>query len=227
MNPFVVLAEYIKGDIPIQDVFFLMLSEVVGGFLGQLLVFLFYWPHYLAVPDAHQYMDIISINLPKSCVDTSDAYLKAIRDDQSQKLSSCAAEPAIYSPFHNFLAELIGTCMLVTGLNLITVNSESFESQRLSIIQSQGINFHLLKGLNPLVLGFFMVTLIMALGGPTGLSINLARDFGPRLAHFLLPIPGKGSSHFKFSLLINIAGAMGAILGSGIVIAGERIGRII
>ncbi len=48
--------------------------------------------------------------------------------------------------------------------------------------------------LAPLLVGFLVWGIGLSLGGPTGYAINPARDLGPRLAHQILPIPGKGSS---------------------------------
>ena len=52
----------------------------------------------------------------------------------------------------------------------------------------------------------------MSLGGLTGYAINPARDMGPRLAHFLLPIKGKGSSNFKYAMVPFLAPYIGGIL---------------
>jgi glycerol uptake facilitator protein len=46
------------------------------------------------------------------------------------------------------------------------------------------------------------------------LSINPARDFGPRMAHYLMHIPGKGKSYFVYSAIINLAAFLGAVLGA-------------
>ncbi|MGC8974504.1 MAG: aquaporin, partial [Thermoproteus sp.] len=46
----------------------------------------------------------------------------------------------------------------------------------------------------------------LSLGGPTGYAINPARDLGPRLAHAVLPIPGKGSSDWSYGLVVPILG---------------------
>lgn len=55
------------------------------------------------------------------------------------------------------------------------------------------------EGLNPLIVGFLIVAIGISLGGTTGYAINPARDLGPRIAHALLPIPGKGSSNWKYA----------------------------
>lgn len=62
------------------------------------------------------------------------------------------------------------------------------------------------------------MVLLMSMGGPTGLSVNPARDLGPRIAHFLYPIPGKGKSYWAFSGLINLAAFLGAAVGASLFV---------
>jgi len=54
----------------------------------------------------------------------------------------------------------------------------------------------------------------LSLGGPTGYAINPARDLGPRLAHAVLPIPGKGSSDFEYAWVPVAGPIIGGILGA-------------
>ena len=68
-------------------------------------------------------------------------------------------------------------------------------------------------------LGFFFVALIvlsigMSLGGPTGYAINPARDLGPRIIHFLLPIPGKGDSDWGYSWIPVVGPIIGGVAGA-------------
>ena len=71
-------------------------------------------------------------------------------------------------------------------------------------------------GLNPLLVGFLVWTIGMCLGGPTGYAINPARDLGPRIAHAVLPIPGKGGSDWGYAWIPVVGplagGAAGALL---------------
>jgi glycerol uptake facilitator protein len=62
---------------------------------------------------------------------------------------------------------------------------------------------------------------IMGMGGPTGISMNPARDLGPRLAHWIMPIPGKGSSEWKYALNINLAAMIGGVAG-GLIFAATK-----
>jgi len=54
----------------------------------------------------------------------------------------------------------------------------------------------------------------LSLGGPTGYAINPARDLGPRIAHALLPIPGKGSSDWGYALVPVIGPIVGGVAGA-------------
>jgi glycerol uptake facilitator protein len=71
-------------------------------------------------------------------------------------------------------------------------------------------------GLNPLVIGVLISSIGLSLGGTTGFAINPARDLGPRIAHFLLPIHGKGSSDWSYSWIPVIGPIIGALVGAGV-----------
>ena len=70
------------------------------------------------------------------------------------------------------------------------------------------------EGLNPLVVGALIMVIGFALGGTTGFAINPARDLGPRLAHFLLPISGKGGSDWKYAWVPIVGPILGSLLGA-------------
>jgi glycerol uptake facilitator protein len=70
------------------------------------------------------------------------------------------------------------------------------------------------EGLNPLVVGALIISIGLSLGGTTGFAINPARDLGPRLAHFLLPIAGKGSSDWGYAWIPVIGPLAGGLLGA-------------
>ena len=69
-------------------------------------------------------------------------------------------------------------------------------------------------GLQPLLVGFLVWGIGLSLGGPTGYAINPARDLGPRIAHALLPIAGKGDADWGYSWIPVIAPIAGGILGA-------------
>ena len=65
----------------------------------------------------------------------------------------------------------------------------------------------LVPGYGPYMVGILILALGLSLGGPTGYAMNPARDLGPRIAHFILPIAGKGSSDWGYAW-VPIAGPL-------------------
>lgn len=116
-------------------------------------------------------------------------------DDPSLKLGIFCTGPAVRSTIPNLISEIIGTMVLVLGILFIGANK-------------------FVEGLNPLVVGGLIISIGLSLGGTTGFAINPARDLGPRLAHFILPIPGKGSSDWSYSWIPVIGPLIGGLLGS-------------
>ncbi len=115
-------------------------------------------------------------------------------EDKISKLSVFSTVPAIRSYIHNFVSEMIGTAMLVFALLFIGTNNFS-------------------EGLNPLVVGGLIMLIGFGLGGTTGYAINPARDLGPRIAHFLLPISDKGHSDWKYAPIPVFGPFLGSLLG--------------
>ena len=70
------------------------------------------------------------------------------------------------------------------------------------------------SGVTPLLVGLLVFAIGLSLGGPTGYAINPARDLMPRIAHFILPIPGKGSSDWEYALIPVVGPIVGGILGA-------------
>ena len=84
--------------------------------------------------------------------------------------------------------------MLLFGILAIAANAQAFSRPGdvdLSVVFS--------RGLQPLLVGVLVLGIGLSLGGPTGYAINPARDLGPRLAHAILPIPGKGDSDWGYA----------------------------
>lgn len=67
--------------------------------------------------------------------------------------------------------------------------------------------------------GMLIFILILGMGGPTGIAANPARDFGPRMAHWVLPIPGKGSSEFYYGWIPVFAPFAGGCAATGLFLA--------
>jgi len=133
----------------------------------------------------------------------------AVTPDPAAKLAVFATGPAIRKTASNFASEVIGTALLVFGVLAIAANAQSLHKPGdldLSVVFS--------AGLQPLLVAFLVWGIGLSLGGPTGYAINPARDLGPRLAHALLPIAGKGDSDWPYAWLPVLAPIAGGVLGA-------------
>ena len=136
-------------------------------------------------------------------------YDASVIADQNAKLSIFATRPAIYTPIFNFLTEFMCTTTLIYGALMIYARRDQlYGPERLAYRAEEGI-----------WIGFFVFLCVLGLGGPTGIAANPARDFSPRLAHFLLPIPGKGSSEFYYSWVPFFAPFLGSCAAAGLYAA--------
>jgi len=128
--------------------------------------------------------------------------------DEGGKLACFSTGPAIPNTFANFLCEYIGTVMLMFGVLAIGANSD--------VIGKAGADVAALysTGINPLLVGFLVWAIGLSLGGPTGYAINPARDLGPRIAHAILPIKGKGGSDWGYAWIPVVAPILGGITGA-------------
>lgn len=108
-------------------------------------------------------------------------YDAAVVADKNAKLSIFATRPAIYSPLFNFLCEFMCGTALVYGALMIYARREQLYGPERTLFRAE----------EGLIIGFFVFVCILGLGGPTGIAANPARDFSPRLAHWILPIPGE------------------------------------
>jgi len=115
-------------------------------------------------------------------------------EDQGLKLACFSTGPAIRNYGANLISEIIGTAILVTGVFAIF---------------SKGMGT-LPGGMGPFLVGILVLAIGTCLGGTTGYAINPARDFGPRLAHAILPIAGKGGSDWAYSWVTVVGGFAGA-----------------
>jgi glycerol uptake facilitator protein len=120
-------------------------------------------------------------------------------EDPGLKLAVFSTGPAIRNTPANFVTEVIGTAMLLMGVLGIVGNSGAADS-----------------GLAPLLIGLLVVSIGLSLGGPTGYAINPARDLGPRIAHAVLPIAGKGGSDWEYAWIPVAAPVVGGIIGAGL-----------
>uniref|UniRef100_A0A383VRT2 Aquaporin n=1 Tax=Tetradesmus obliquus TaxID=3088 RepID=A0A383VRT2_TETOB len=142
-------------------------------------------------------------------------YQAAVVADQNAKLSIFATRPAIYSPLYNFITEVMGTVALLLLVLLIEMQARRFpEGSDVKLFYEVGIQYFLICQV--------IVVLIAGLGGPTAYAANPARDLGPRLAHALLPIPGKGSSEWSYAWIPGFAPLVGGVIAGVLYIAIEE-----
>jgi glycerol uptake facilitator protein len=130
-----------------------------------------------------------------------------VTDDPGLKLAVFCTGPAIHNHVANVISEVIGTFLLVFAVLGIGANAGPLRGEvDLSAVFA--------TGLAPLLVGLLVVAIGLSLGGPTGYAINPARDLGPRIAHAVLPIPGKGSSDWAYAWVPVAAPIIGGILGA-------------
>ena len=147
-------------------------AQMLGAFLGSVLVWLAYLPHWSATTD------------------------------QGAKLAVFSTGPAIRNTVANLITEIIGTAVLVCGV-LAILRPEN-------LVPNSGFE----KGFAPFLVGLLVWSIGLSLGGPTGYAINPARDLGPRIAHALLPIAGKGGSDWGYAWIPVVGPIIGGVLGA-------------
>jgi glycerol uptake facilitator protein len=126
-----------------------------------------------------------------------------VTPDAGAKLAVFCTAPAIRNLSANLLTEIIATtCLIVVGF--------SFGSKAVS---STGLPV----GFGPWLWGVLVWALGLSLGGPTGYAMNPARDFGPRVAHAILPISEKGNSDWGYALVPIIGPLIAGGIGAAII----------
>ena len=118
--------------------------------------------------------------------------------DAGAKLGCFCTAPAIRGTVANFLSEVIGTFVLVFVAGAIF--SKSVAAARPA------------AGLGPYLVGSLVWGIGLSLGGTTGYAINPARDLGPRVAHAILPIAGKGGSDWTYAPIPVLGPLTGGLL---------------
>jgi len=117
-------------------------------------------------------------------------------EDAGTKLAVFCNSPAIPHTFFNLATEIIGTFVLVFGVLFITGADAG------------------LRSLDALPVALLVLGIGLGLGGPTGYAINPARDLGPRIMHFILPIKDKGSSGWGYSWIPVAGPVIGGVLAA-------------
>lgn len=172
LNPAVTLALASIGQFSWGLVPGYIAAQVAGGFLGAIVVWLAYLPHW------------------------------AVTEDTAAKLGVFCTIPAVRKPVANVVTEAIGTFVLLVGVMAIPS------------VKNLDPKLGFATGFGPLLVGLLVFSIGLSLGGSTGYAINPARDFGPRLAHFLLPISGKGDSDWSYAWVPIVGPIIGGVAGA-------------
>ncbi len=169
INPVITLMKYGLGTYTsFVHVIWIICAQIIGGFLGGVLVWLMYLPHW------------------------------KITEEKRFKLLVFSTSPEIRHAPSNFICEMLATAALIIIAG--------------SLIEYAG-TYHFSDGSLPYIFGFVVWGIGLSLGGPTGYAINPARDLGPRIAHAILPIAGKGSSEWQYAWIPVCAPIAGLIIG--------------
>ena len=118
--------------------------------------------------------------------------------DAAAKRACFCTSPAIRHIPSNLLSEALGTFVLV--FVAAAISSDNLSPNGMA------------PGFGPFLVGLLVWGIGLSLGGPTGYAINPARDLGPRIAHALLPIAGKGSSGWDYAAVPIVGPIVGAVL---------------
>jgi glycerol uptake facilitator protein len=172
LNPAVSIAQLILGKIDFVQFLVYIAAQMVGAFIGAVLVWLAYKNHFDEEPEP------------------------------AAKLGVFSTGPAIRNYAWNLVTEIIGTFVLVFVIIAFTNGKTPSE-------------------LGAIPVAFLVIAIGASLGGPTGYAINPARDLGPRIAHAVLPIKGKGGSDWSYAWVPVVGplvgGALAALLSSALL----------
>lgn len=133
----------------------------------------------------------------------------AATEDRGAKLATFSTSPAIRGAAANATTEAIGTLMLVFGILLFASPAVAIGGEAAEVG---------LGSLGAIPAGLLVFAIGLSLGGPTGYAINPARDFGPRLAHATLPVPGKGGSDWGYAWAPVLGPLIGAASAGGLAV---------
>lgn len=169
INPAVTLAKFYLHQYSLETTLWFIGIQCAGAFLGAIIVWLAYLPHWSVTEDAI-----------------------------SKRMVFCTV-PAIRCYHYNLLCEIMGTMVLIMGIAALFGKATV----------SGPVN-----GLGPYLVGVLVWGIGLSLGGPTGYAINPARDFGPRLAHAILPIANKEGSDWSYAWVPIVGPFLGGLLGA-------------
>lgn len=164
-NPAVTIGLAVIGKFAWSSVPIYVAAQFIGAFIGAVLVFVYFYPHYKET------------------------------EDKGAKLATFATGPAIKNTVFNFISEFIGTAILVFAI--LGVGTAKVA-----------------EGLGPIIVGGIILAMGVCLGGTTGYAINPFRDLAPRIAHAILPIPGKGDSDWGYAWIPVVGPLLGGVVGA-------------
>lgn len=170
INPAVTIGMAVAGEFPWAEVPTFIVAQLIGAFLGAIILFLAWYKHW------------------------------GETEDKAVKLGIFSTGPAIRSVVWNNMTEIIGTFVLVFGVWAIFFGD-------------------IAPALAPFLVGALVWGIGLSLGGPTGYAINPARDLAPRIAHAILPIPGKGGSDWGYSWIPVVGPIIGGIVAGLLILA--------
>jgi glycerol uptake facilitator protein len=125
-----------------------------------------------------------------------------VTESQASKLAVFCTAPAIRSSGANLVTEIIATCLLVLGVLVILTPNNLNPTHGWDV------------GFGPVLVGVLVWAIGLSLGGSTGYAINPARDLGPRLAHAVLPIAGKGGSDWGYAWIPVAGPIIGGVIAA-------------
>lgn len=137
----------------------------------------------------------------------------AAGDDPAAKLATFATGPAIRRASSNLFSEIVGTFVLVFAVLLATDPAILIANETTGLYEP-GAEKVGLGALGALPVGLLVLAIGLSLGGTTGYAINPARDLGPRIAHSLLPIPGKGDGDWSYAWIPVAGPIIGALVAA-------------
>lgn len=191
INPAVTIAMVAAGKLPLALAPGYIVAQMAGSIFGSALVFAFYREHF------------------------------KVSEDPDGKLACFCTAPAIRKIPQALFCEIVGTFLLILPIFLLTDASFKFPAPLGALMPNPGTATATPQGMDVAIglgsLGLIPVALLvfaigLSLGGPTGYAINPARDLGPRLAHALLPVPGKRDSDWGYAWVPVVGPILGALL---------------
>jgi glycerol uptake facilitator protein len=128
-----------------------------------------------------------------------------VTTEPDTQLAVFSTGPAIRNSFFNLMSEIVGTFVLIFVVFYFTDAEIKEQSTKIG-----------LGSIGALRVAFLVWAIGLSLGGTTGYAINPARDLGPRIAHAILPIKHKGSSHWHYAWIPVIGPFIGAAIAAGL-----------